>query len=889
MTTMRFLAPWVLLLILPLAGLMWWWRPSLRDQSWRVTGATVCRILALCLLVMALATPVLAQPPSATGVVVVRDLSASLDATARQQQEAIVADLQRTQPADALLGIVDVAAEAALAALPQPALRDTSSALQGDTNATALADAVLLAASLIPGEYAPRVVVLSDGNETRGRLNDIVDVLVTRNVRVDSVILQRADTPPALALSAVQMPQRVRGRGDVAMTLVIESAVAQPATIRVQEGAALVVQLPIMLRAGVQQLVVSVPALAAGLHRLDVVVAATSDDQRDDNRQTVLVERIGPPRLLVLSDPPTRADALVRAWQYIDVDVTVARPRDINAQLTSMASYDVIVLVDTPARLVPQPVMTQIATSVRTLGKGFLWVGGADSLAAGGYRRSPLADIAAVALEPRDPTQRKRLDLLLVIDRSGSMSDGTSALSKLDLAKEAAFRAIQNLQTGDTVGVAFFADAASWTLPPQTLPTDDVVAQALGSVTSDGGTSIQSGLALALASATQLTGDVHHVILLSDGMDPQPSDQLARELWRNQVSLSTVALGADADVVALRRLAELGNGTAYQVSNPQTLADVFLDDTTRVASRDIVEAEVVPQRSANDAWLAPLQRVVPIYGYNRTAARDDTRVLLQVDALTPLWAIRQVGAGQSMVWASDLGNRWGRAWMDPAMRTTLAPLLLTPLLTSQNNTLDMAWFWHDDILDVDVTSTREAPDPQVTLIAADGATRDIQVQARGVSRWSARISDIASGEYVLMVNQQGTVVSRGVILTGRAEQRASGGAALLADVAQRTGGRLLTQIDESFWQPPTTDFTVSHDVTHWFLLLALGVFGVEITFRRAGRLPRWRISGATARRNTPSASEPMPPVAPQPPMPPTRVERLRAAKARSRRSDDLAE
>ena len=62
-----------------------------------------------------------------------------------------------------------------------------------------------------------------------------------------------------------------------------------------------------------------------------------------------------------------------------------------------------------------------------------------------------------------------------------------------------------------------------------------------------------------------------------------------------------LALGGDADVATLERLARLGRGSAYQVSSARELADVFLDDTNRIASRDTVEAEVVPQQVAFEA------------------------------------------------------------------------------------------------------------------------------------------------------------------------------------------------------------------------------------------------------------------------------------------------
>jgi Mg-chelatase subunit ChlD len=49
-----------------------------------------------------------------------------------------------------------------------------------------------------------------------------------------------------------------------------------------------------------------------------------------------------------------------------------------------------------------------------------------------------------VQFDPIDPTKRKRLAVLLIIDKSGSMADAVGGgLSRLDLAKEAAYQAIQ--------------------------------------------------------------------------------------------------------------------------------------------------------------------------------------------------------------------------------------------------------------------------------------------------------------------------------------------------------------------------------------------------------------------------------------------------------------
>jgi hypothetical protein len=78
----------------------------------------VLRMVSVVLLIMALAAPSWQIPPRAVALVVVRDLSASIDATALQRQATLIDELQASQPSTALLGIVDVASTVAVAAIP---------------------------------------------------------------------------------------------------------------------------------------------------------------------------------------------------------------------------------------------------------------------------------------------------------------------------------------------------------------------------------------------------------------------------------------------------------------------------------------------------------------------------------------------------------------------------------------------------------------------------------------------------------------------------------------------------------------------------------------------------------------------------------------------------
>jgi hypothetical protein len=841
-------------------------------------------------MLIALAGPSLRWPSAQVALVVVRDRSASISQAGVEQQAIVVRQLQMSQPAQARLGVVDTAAQAVVAAVPGPPPVDISFTNLNDINGTSLMAALIQATTLLPAGYVPQILLLSDGNETSGRMLEMVDLLQARGIRVDAIPMASNQTAPIAAIRQLTAPLQSRGQGQLPLQVDLLSATPQNAVLSVWRDQTLVQTTTVMLNGSAQRLTLDVASASDALQRLTVRLTAPVDDARPDNQRTLLLQRSGPPHILLLADDPVRAAPLQGALATTGSRVTLQRPIAVATQLTELAAYDVIVLFDTPARAVPDPLMQQIATTVSELGRGFLWVGGADSFGAGGFRRSTLSDIAAVSIDPIDPAKQQRVQLILVIDRSGSMQQMVGAVSQLDLAKEAAFQAITALKPNDTVAIAFFDDTAAWALPPTVHPDAETVATALGRVGPGGGTSIRSGLTLAAQALTESDADVRHVLLLSDGMDEQSSLTVARQIADTGATISTIAMGADADQTGLAAIADIGQGSAYVVAQPQQLPEIFLSETVNVAGYDLVEAEVFPQVVDRSVLPTTLTRMAPLYGYNRTSAWPDSRVLLQIDAETPLWATRRIGRGVSAVWTSDLGGRWGRDWVQSGLLTQMVPALLAQILPPRDQTLDLHWYWHDDILEIDLFRTEGAgtQTPELTLTTADGHSTTIPLDERGPQQWRALVRDLPSGEYVLQVRDEQSQVVRGVVVVGRSESDSDGqGTALLAMLTAQTGGRMLSTIPADYWQTTATA-EQSMPLAPWWYSLAMLCFVGEIGLRRRGPIVAWpQLPGLyrwgswrSQPRSTTQDALPLSP--PSPSSPSTHVSSLRQAKQKAR-------
>ncbi|MDE6919489.1 MAG: hypothetical protein K2P89_06275, partial [Lachnospiraceae bacterium] len=97
--------------------------------------------------------------------------------------------------------------------------------------------------------------------------------------------------------------------------------------------------------------------------------------------------------------------------------------------------------------------MDNLETYVKDYGCGFICCGGEDSFALGGYRDTVLETVLPVDMQLRGVNEMPTMAMVMVIDRSGSMTsrEGNHGISNLDIAVRAAEVAVDNLNDSDHV------------------------------------------------------------------------------------------------------------------------------------------------------------------------------------------------------------------------------------------------------------------------------------------------------------------------------------------------------------------------------------------------------------------------------------------------------
>lgn len=171
------------------------------------------------------------------------------------------------------------------------------------------------------------------------------------------------------------------------------------------------------------------------------------------------------------------------------------------------------------------------------------------------------------------------LDLVLVVDRSGSMiEDG-----RLVKVQSGLRLLLQSLGPEDRLGLVSFESSGH--VEASLGSSRQQVSAAIDRLTATGGTNIFDGLALGMQMAASGGGErERRVILLSDGMATAGETResailaMADRFVKEGVGLSTIGVGRSFNPVLMRSLAERGAGNFYFVEDAQAVQEVFTDE-----------------------------------------------------------------------------------------------------------------------------------------------------------------------------------------------------------------------------------------------------------------------------------------------------------------------
>ncbi|HUU93296.1 MAG TPA: vWA domain-containing protein, partial [Phycisphaerae bacterium] len=559
MDLVRLASPWVLAGLLPVWAIIVYAVFAPRRRRAGAPARAVLACLTASLLLVALAGPsVRAAREGVCPVVLAHDISPSMSAAAG-----------KNDPGEALAPWS--------AALPVGQVRLHPVAGHAGTD---LERGITDAARTLPDGQGI-VLLYTDARETRGDAVAAATRLAAAGIQVHAVVPDLRPRDVAI-LSLAPAGDAVPGRP---VGLQVQLASTAPADAQVTVTRPAVGQTP--ERTWQRRVTVDPSAgavlrfedtpLPSGLYRYDARVRAPGDACAGNDRAACTV-RVGRPQEILYvhgSDGPAPLADVLAANAPAEASLRTAPA----ASGIDLSGASVVVLDNVSAWTLGTRACRALARRVTDGGLGLLVLGGDAAFAAGGYADSPLEDLLPVSSRTGE---RPPLDIVLVVDASGSMNETYENTRKLALAKQAVLALRAALGQGDRIGIVAFAGEARVVSPLTPLARWDDLRARLVAIEAGGGTRITPAVEAAAGLFGPPVEDdttVRHVMLLSDGRsDDFDVDRLIRLCHDRRASASAVATGPDAPRDRLGRLAGETGGRLSAGGDLGRLAETFLTD-----------------------------------------------------------------------------------------------------------------------------------------------------------------------------------------------------------------------------------------------------------------------------------------------------------------------
>jgi uncharacterized membrane protein len=635
-----------------------------RRRRWLSSGV---RAAILALLVLAAAELQGERTSDDLCVLFAVDLSKSVPPEFRARLPAFLTKTCEAMGSRDTAGVVVFGRDAMIEEPPTRPLKIASFASGIRRDQTDIAAGLRLALAAFPEGARRRIVLMTDGNENRG--SAAAESLAARaaGVQVD-VVPFVYEHPQEALVESFSVPAEAKIGEPFEGRVVVQASHAGPARLRVYRNRQLEGELAVALRPGknVFPLTLKVPPSGQGFdprfNAYEVTLEAERDTLPENNRAHGFTVTQGRHAVLLLGGEGRDVEALADALAREQILHAAGTPADVPLGAADLQNYDCLVLANVPATAFSGDQMAAIREAVRGTGMGLIMIGGESAFGAGGYGGTPVEEALPVDMDLRHKKVVPNGALCLIM-HTCEIPQGNYWSEQIGVA------AIKSLGLQDYAGVLIYGmQGEQWLFKMQPATDKPGMIAAIRNMQNGDMPTFDQTLRLAHQGLRAVPATLKHIVILSDGDPSPPPPALLDGIAADRITISTVAIGwhGGSDLGMMRRVATIGKGRCYEVTDPAALPQIFLKEAVTVRRASIIEERFRPRPAA---WSELLKGLDPaalpdLYGYVPVSRKDLAEVpLLAKEEQDPLLAHWQFGLGRAVAFTSDAKPRWAKDWV----------------------------------------------------------------------------------------------------------------------------------------------------------------------------------------------------------------------------------
>jgi uncharacterized protein YegL len=440
----------------------------------------------------------------------------------------------------------------------------------------------------------------------------------------------------------------------------------------------------------------------------------------------------GDPDILMISERRGTASYLEKQFQVKKIAPGEAAAEDL-------FSYPLIVLDGLPIRSLP-PDLSAILAELYASGSSSLFIV-SDNPGFGVRGDNPaLEQILPVELSPRSLKYLPDLGILILLDISASMMG-----EKLSLAKVSTLELVRNLKDSDRVSLMTFWDRYE-TVYDFTLNQAIDTETDLTPLIAQGGTDLYPALEAGLGRLLDLDMQQKHIIILSDGNTKEKDFEplLARAAMEN-LTISTLAVGEDANEVLLRGISRKTGGNYYPVLDLKEIPSLIFEDRREISRSTFGRDDFL-------VFAVSEKPVAGVSGMSLFTPKPGRLLLYRNQFDDPLLIMEKRGGQLVLMFLSDLyGTYTADFFKQPAVMETMTNALQTALARER-----LAVRFAEAYRSLSFTLLGEGlVEPHLAVYADNRLILESDLQPGSLGSFSALLQPPRQGEYTALISDLG--------------------------------------------------------------------------------------------------------------------------------------
>ncbi|HEX4056182.1 MAG TPA: hypothetical protein VHX86_18130 [Tepidisphaeraceae bacterium] len=739
-------------------------------------------------------------------------------------------------------------------AIPSPRLSLEARAIRDRGTGTDAAGAIQLGLASMGNNSMHRMLLIWDGNATAGDLSAALAAASSQHVPIDVMPLHY-NVEHEVMMDKFIAPSRRQEGQPFSIDVYIDNKNQQnvEGDLSVTDNGKLIplrdgnTTTQVTLKPGPNVERIGLPAQSVGVHQFHATIAningvtasvgnevtpvATQLDNKSADSFTY-VQGEGRVLLVDNTDPSHTVDSarfLRQALRDEKINIVSIMPDQFPSNPIELQGYDAVILANVPRGEggLSDLQETMVAQYVHDTGGGLVMIGGPQTFGAGGWEGSRLEKELPVTMEVPAQRQIPKGALVLIMDPAEA-PDGNY------WGEQCAIKAMEALSSQDEVGVITYAfsngPGCRWDAPLEAKGDGSKVLAAIKNWELGDMPSFEDSISLALDGANGQPGLIasnaraKHIVLITDDDPLMPDNALIQRLIDHKISVSAITIyphQAGNIAPGVRELVQRTGGKSYGPleGNLTPLPQIFIKEAT-VVKRSIIQEDAhgFPLRLA--ATSSDLVKGItpgplpPLYGYDLTGRKDNPLIEVPITAGAkhdPVLASWQAGLGKVAVYTGDAFNRWDANWIDTGLYEKFWSQVVRGVSRSPfSSDFETEMTTDGDKGHIVVRAEKEGNAFNNFLnIAgtvaggADLTPHPIRLLQTGPGTYEADFDASAQGSYLCYLTYAGQDGKTGSLLAGTTVNSSpemrdlQSNDALLKQIADRTGGRLLKPFDVS--------------------------------------------------------------------------------------------